>query len=182
MIVGGFGGQGTLLAGTILGRAASLEGKNVVLTTSYGAEARGGMARSEVVISDEEIDYPMVMQADALIAMSQAALKRYSDKVRPAGSVIIDEGLIKEIPQGDVRVIRVPASKIASEELKMPIATNIIMLGVLAATTDIASHNSFRRSVEANVPKDTVSMNLHALNRGWRLGESLALGRKAENP
>lgn len=181
MIVGGFGGQGTLLAGAILGRAASLEGKIVVLTTSYGAEARGGMARSEVVISDEEIDYPMVMQADVLIAMSQAALERYLGKVKPEGSVFIDEALIREIPHTDIRVIKVPASNIASEELKMPIATNIIMLGVLGATMDIARNDSFRRSVEASVPKETTSKNLDALNRGWRLGESLTQNLKAEN-
>jgi 2-oxoglutarate ferredoxin oxidoreductase subunit gamma len=173
VIIGGFGGQGTLLAGSILGRAAVFEGKKVVQTRSYGAEARGGAARSEVVISDEDIDYPMVMGADALIAMSQLALDRYIGRVKADGVVMIDEDLVKGIARKDVRVVKIPATKIASEELKLPIVANMIMMGALTALTGIVKRESLTKSIRISVPKGTKNINLKALRRGLELIESM---------
>jgi len=172
VIIGGFGGQGTLLAGAILSRAAVFEGKKVVQTQSYGAEARGGAARSEVVISDEDIDYPMVIGADALIAMSQLALNRYIGRVKADGVVMIDEDLVKEIARKDVRVVKIPATKIASEELKLPIIANMIMMGALTALTGMVKPETLTKSIKISVPKGTIQMNLKALRRGLKLAES----------
>jgi len=173
VIIGGFGGQGTLLAGAILGKAAVFEGKKVVQTQSYGAEARGGAARSEVVISDEDIDYPMVMEADALIAMSQLALDRYIGRVKADGIVMIDEDLVKEIARKDVKIVKIPATKMASGELKVPIIANMIMMGALTALTGIVKPESLKKSIKISVPKGTKKINLEALNRGLKLAESI---------
>jgi len=173
VIIGGFGGQGTLLAGAILGKAAVFEGKKVVQTQSYGAEARGGAARSEVVISDEDIDYPMVIKTDALIAMSQLALDRYISTVKAGGVVMIDEDLVKEIARRDVRVVKVPATKIASEELKLPVVANMIMTGALTALTGIVKPESLTKSIKISVPEATKKINLKALRKGLKLAESI---------
>ena len=169
VIIGGFGGQGTLLAGAILGRAAVFEGKKVTQTRSYGAEARGGAARSEVVVSDEDIDYPIVMEADALIAMSQLALDRYIGKVKADGIVMVDEDLVKKIARKDVRVVKIPATTIASEELELPIVANVIMMGALTALTGIVKPESLTKSIKISVPKGTKKINLKALRRGLKL-------------
>jgi len=173
VIIGGFGGQGTLLAGAILGRAAVFEGRKVVQTQSYGAEARGGAARSEVVISDEDIDYPMVIKIDALIAMSQLALDRYISTVKAGGVVMIDEDLVKEIARKDVKVVKIPATKMASEELKLPIVANMIMMGALTALTGIVKPGSLTKSIKISVPEATKKINLKALRKGLKLAESI---------
>lgn len=173
VIIGGFGGQGTLLAGTILGRAAVFDGKKVVQTRSYGAEARGGAARSEVIISDEDIDYPLVIEADALIAMSQLALNQYIVRTKTEGTVIIDEDLVKDIPKKNVRLVKIPATKIASEELKSPIVANVLMMGALTALIGIVGRESLAKSIEFNVPTGTEKINLEALSKGLKLAESL---------
>jgi len=150
VIIGGFGGQGTLLA-----------------------EARGGAARSEVVISDEDIDYPMVIEADTLISMSQLALNRYIGRVKADGVVMIDEDLVKEIARKDVRVVKIPATKIASEELKLPIVANMIMMGALTTLTGMVKPEALTKSIKISVPKGTIQMNLKALRRGLKLAESV---------
>lgn len=168
VIIGGFGGQGSVLAGVVLGRAAAYDGKKVAHSRSYGAEARGGAARSEVVIADEEIDYPMVINADYLIAMSQPAFERYITKVKPNGIVIIDENLVKpkeDLPE-NLRLVKVPATKISSREPGKPIGANMIMLGALTALTKIVSTDSLIKSIRDNVSKGTEEININALKKG----------------
>lgn len=168
VIIGGFGGQGSVLAGVILGRAAAYDGKKVAQSRSYGAEARGGAARSEVVIADEEIDYPMVINADYLIAMSQPAFERYITKMKPNGVVIIDEVLVKprqDLPE-NLRLVKVPATKIASSEFGKPVVANLIMLGVLATLTKIVSTESLIKSIKESVSKGTEEININALKKG----------------
>lgn len=171
VIIGGFGGQGSLLAGAILGRAAVYDGKKVVQTRSYGAEARGGAARSEVVISDEEIDYPMVIEADALIVMSQLAFDRYVSRVKTNGIVIVDEDMVKPeraLPK-DLKVMRIPATRIASQELRQPIVANAIMIGTLVAITGMVTNEALVKSVKDSVPKGTEEINIEALRKGAEL-------------
>jgi 2-oxoglutarate ferredoxin oxidoreductase subunit gamma len=168
VIIGGFGGQGCILAGVVLGRAAAYDGKKVAQSRSYGAEARGGAAKSEVVIADEEIDYPMVINADYLIAMSQQAFERYITKVKPNGMVLIDENLVKpkeNLPE-NVRLVKVPASKISSRKYGKPIVANMIMLGALTALTKIVSTDSLIKSIMDSVPKGTEEINIYALKKG----------------
>ena len=173
VIIGGFGGQGSLLAGTVLGNAAVYDGKKVVQNRSYGAEARGGAARSEIVISDEEINYPMVIEADALIAMSQLAFDRYITKVKENGIVIIDKDVIK--PRRtlckNVKIVEIPATKIATQELNQSVAANMIMVGALITLTKMVTNKSLIKSIKINVPRETEKINIDALRKGQELAE-----------
>ncbi|MDH5266072.1 MAG: 2-oxoacid:acceptor oxidoreductase family protein [Candidatus Bathyarchaeota archaeon] len=173
MIIGGFGGQGTLLAGAVLGKAAVYDGKKAVQTRSYGAEARGGAARSEIIVADEEIDYQMVIEADVLIAMSQLAFDRYISKVKSNGIVIVDEDIVKpkHTLSKEFEILKIPATRIASKELKQPIVANMIMVGVLIALTKIVTNKSLIKSIEDSVPKETKKINIEALKKGLELAE-----------
>ncbi|MDL2280226.1 2-oxoacid:acceptor oxidoreductase family protein, partial [Selenomonadales bacterium OttesenSCG-928-I06] len=97
----GTGGQGLILAGTILAEAAILDGQYAIQTQSYGPEARGGASKSEVLISDENIDYPKVLSADVMLTMSQAACDKYINALKPGGKLIIDTTFVKDLPNVD---------------------------------------------------------------------------------
>jgi len=175
IIIGGFGGQGVLLAGKILAEAAMYDGKNVVQTSLYGAEARGGATRSDIIISNEEIDYPLVIKADILIAMSQQAFNQYIKNVKEDGIIIIDEDLVKEDFKNErkTHILKIPATRLATYELKFPKAANMIMIGVLTNLTNIISSNSIMKAVKNNVSKKIEEINLKALMKGFEIGESL---------
>ncbi|MBE0512420.1 2-oxoacid:acceptor oxidoreductase family protein, partial [Candidatus Bathyarchaeota archaeon] len=113
--ISGLGGQGVVLAGEILGRAAAYEGKRVVQTQSYGAEARGSAAKSEVIISDSEIGFPKVRKCDVLVAMSQSAVEMHLKDLKEKGVLIVDEDLVKHLPETKARVFRIPATKTAEK-------------------------------------------------------------------
>ncbi len=115
--IAGFGGQGVVTIGRILGEAFSIwEGKNSVNTQSYGPESRGGACKSEVVVSDGEIHYPNVRKADVLIALSQVALDTYIADLREGGILLIDPKLVKDLKDPDkYQVYKVPTMDIAHE-------------------------------------------------------------------
>jgi len=164
----GFGGQGIVLSGIILARAAMYNKKGVVQTQSYGPEARGGACRSEVVISDEAIHYPLVEEADILIAMSQEALDKHINSIKKGGMLIIDSDTISRLPEkSEIKVNKVPATGIASEKLGKGIVANIVMLGALTNLTDIVSKEAIEKAVKESVPRGTEGVNLKALEEGY---------------
>jgi 2-oxoglutarate ferredoxin oxidoreductase subunit gamma len=171
----GFGGQGIIKSGIIVAAAASIHaGKNSVQTQSYGPESRGGACKSEVVISEEEIDFPKVVQPDVVILMSQHAYNEYAADVKPNGTVIIDPDMIPtEKNLENARVFRVPATKIA-EELGRRIVANIVMLGALVAITRLLDENAVKESIRENIPKGTEELNLTAFEKGYEYGKTLA--------
>jgi 2-oxoglutarate ferredoxin oxidoreductase subunit gamma len=171
----GFGGQGIIKSGIIVAAAACIHaGKNSVQTQSYGPESRGGACKSEVVISEEEIDFPKVVQPDILILMSQHAYNEYATDIKPGGTVILDPDMIPtEKNLENVRVFRVPATKIA-EELGRRIVANIVMLGALVAITRLLGENAVKESIEENIPKGTEELNLTAFEKGYEYGKTLA--------
>lgn len=171
----GFGGQGIIKSGIIVAAAASIHaGKNSVQTQSYGPESRGGACKSEVVISEEEIDFPKVVQPDVLILMSQHAYNEYAADVKPSGTVIIDPDMIPtEKNLENATVFRVPATKIA-EELGRRIVANIVMLGALVAITRLLDENAVKESIRENIPKGTEELNLTAFEKGYEYGKTLA--------
>ena len=145
----GFGGQGIILSGHILGQAASLfDGKNAVFTQSYGPEARGGSCSADVVVADVPIYYPKVGLPDVLVVMSQGAWGTYGGSMRPGGILIMDEDLvtIDSEPEG-VTVFRVPSTRIA-EEMGRRIVANIVMLGAYIASSGVISKESIIKAVE----------------------------------
>ncbi len=162
----GFGGQGIVTAGIILGRAASIyQGLHAVQTQSYGPEARGGASRSEVVISDSEILYPKVTKPDVFVVMSGEAMQKYIRDVGRGCTVIYDSSLIKTPPERG-RAYPVPATMLAKRELGRTIVANIIMLGALSAITGIVDGEALERAVLDTVPKGTEELNLRALRLG----------------
>lgn len=170
----GFGGQGIIKSGIITAAAACIYGeKNAVQTQSYGPESRGGACKSEVVISEEEIDFPKVVEPDILVVMSQHAYNDYVDDVKNGGTVILDPDMIpREKEMKNVKVFRVPATKIA-EELGRRIVANIVMLGAFVALTNALDENALKESVKANVPKGTEELNLAAFQKGYDCGKNL---------
>ncbi len=172
--IGGFGGQGIIRAGVMLATAASIfEEKNAVQTQSYGPESRGGRCKSEVVISDQEIDFPKVEQPDILLVMSQEAYNEYVDTLKEGGILILDPDMVPERKKVEnIRVYEVPATKIA-EELGKSLVANVVMLGAFTAITKLISEEAMRKSILQNVPKGTEQLNLMAFERGLEYGKAL---------
>ena len=173
----GFGGQGIIAMGTILSRAAGIyAGKNIVQTQTYGGEVRGGFSRCDVVISDEEIDYPRVLMADFLVALSQRFLDRHINDVKKSGVLLADADLVKDIGRQDIKIFKVPATKMSLEELGNRNMANVLMLGVLTGLAKVVPKDSVEKAVLeffASKSVDTQNSNLKAFERGFRLSEGL---------
>ncbi len=166
--IAGFGGQGIILAGIVLGQAAIHEGKKAVQTQSYGAETRGGAALSEVVISNERIDYPKVISADIAITMSQESFEKYGSDTKIGGALFVDADLVTSISAANrAAIYRVPATKLAAEELKKTLVANMVMLGAVTAATKCVELDSLRMSLREVAPKASVDLNTRALERGF---------------
>jgi len=167
----GTGGQGLILAGILLAEAAIRDGLNVAQTQSYGAEARGGASRSEVVISTEEIAYPKVLEADIMLCLSQEASDRYSGRLRRDGLLILDSDHVTRAPT--TRAVRVELTRLAREVTGREITANVVGLGVLAGLADIVSRESLEEAIRARTPKGTAEMNLKALAAGYQAAEDI---------
>lgn len=170
----GFGGQGIIKSGIILAAAACIHsGKNAVQTQSYGPESRGGACKSEVVISEEEIDFPKVVEPDVLVVMSQHAYNEYAEDVKTGGIVIVDLDMVPgQRDLKDINVFNVPATKMA-EELGRKIIANIVMIGALVAITNLLDEDAVKESIKENIPKGTEELNLAAFEKGYEYGKTL---------
>ncbi|MFW6143979.1 MAG: 2-oxoacid:acceptor oxidoreductase family protein [Candidatus Natronoplasma sp.] len=163
----GKGGQGIMLSGFILGKAASVyHDYNAVQMQSYGPEARGGAARSEVVISDEEIGYCGLYQADYMMAMSQEAYDKYHEDIPDDAILLLDDDLVTDV---DHDYIGIPGTAIA-EDLGAKIVANIVMLGAFNEAGDLVPQDSLEESVENSVPSRFKELNLEALRE--RIGKA----------
>lgn len=169
--IAGFGGQGIVLAGVVLGSAASVfGGKHSSQTQSYGPEARGGACQSEVVISNAPVDYPMAIELETLVAMSQEAMDRYVGDLKPGGTLIVDQDLVQSLPEeGDYQIHRIPATAVADRELGRRIVANMVMLGAAVAITKAVSPEELEQAVRMMVPPGTEELNLKAIRQGYQL-------------
>jgi 2-oxoglutarate ferredoxin oxidoreductase subunit gamma len=165
----GTGGQGLILAGIILAEAAIIDGKEAIQTQSYGPEARGGASKAEVLISDNPIDYPKVLNADILLVMSQEACNKYKGLVGPGGQMIVDTSLVWEMPEVAAKVIPLDITRVAKEELGKEMVANIIAMGALVGLTGAVSAEALKTAVLARVPKGTEKLNLQALEIGFNM-------------
>ena len=169
--IAGFGGQGVILAGFIVGKAACVFGPyNAVQSQSYGPEARGGAARSEVIISDERIGYPRPTSADLFVAMAQEAFNSYQHDLHDKTIIIIDQDLV---PNHDIGrpVYKVRAQKIA-EDLGNKIVTNIAMVGIMTGIYDLFEYEAMKKAVMDSVPKRFMQLNLDAFDNGYEAGKN----------
>ena len=142
----GEGGQGMILAGIILAEAAAIyDRKNAVQSQSYGPEARGGASKAEVIISDEDIDFPEVIKADILIILSQEAYDKYAGTVEEGGLTIVDTSNVLDTKAANA--VRLPITEIAKETTGRPITANTVALGVLVQLTDVVSKEAISKAV-----------------------------------
>jgi len=172
--IGGFGGQGVVMAGTILGKAASLyEGKEATLSRSFGPEARGGACSVQLVVQESKVNYPFVTRPDLLVVMSQAAYDKFAPELAEGGTLIVEEDLVNVPPEDRPhKFYGIPATRIA-EEMKRKIVLNIVMVGFITSLIDVISPDSIREAILASVPKGTETMNLKAFEKGFEYGREL---------
>jgi len=171
----GEGGQGMILAGIILAEAAVVyDGLNAVQTQSYGPEARGGASKSEVVIARGRIDFPEVICADVLMALSQEACDKYASNLKKDGLLIVDRDKVGRVPL--TSAICAPITRLAEETTGRGIVANVVALGLLAGLTGVVSRPALEKAVAARAPRGTEEMNLAALAAGYE--EAARLGVK----
>lgn len=163
--ISGFGGQGVMLAGVVMGWAAILDGKYATHTQSYGPEARGGAARSDLVISDDEIDSLLVTNPNIVVAFSQEAYNKYI-KGKAYDYAFIDSSIVQVDINESPNKILIPVTKLAVEELGSKLIANMIMLGIINGVTKIVSVEALREAVKKSVPERTIELNLKALDYG----------------
>ncbi|MFT5875225.1 MAG: 2-oxoglutarate ferredoxin oxidoreductase subunit gamma [Clostridium sp.] len=162
----GSGGQGIITAAIILAESAIIEGNEVVQSQSYGPEARGGASKAEVIIDDEFIYYPKVINPDIVLALTQQAADKYSADLHGQGVLIIDEDLVPSSPDHP-NVVKVPMTRLAVENLGKDLFTNIVALGLLVKVTGVVSLETMQKAVAKRVPKSTIEKNMKALQIGY---------------
>jgi 2-oxoglutarate ferredoxin oxidoreductase subunit gamma len=166
--IAGSGGQGILIAGVILGKAASVyDGKWATQTQSYGPEARGGASKTDVIISSTEINYPFISECDVLVCLSQLAYTKYGADVTESGMRIIDPDMVVA-HNGDG--IPIPASS-AAESLGSPLVANMVMLGALAELYGTVSIDALEKAIESTVSKRFVELDILAVRKGVELAQ-----------
>ena len=167
IICSGIGGQGVLVAGTVLADIAMEEGKNVSWYPSYGFEMRGGAANCELKISDGELQSPYCLEPDILLTMSESAIDTFEDRLKPDGILLVNSSLVSEDRKyrDDIRVVGIPATELAAE-IGNPRGTNLIMLGALAEASELydvgevrAGMNHYFEKKGRNNPKNTEAFN-----------------------
>lgn len=172
MRFGGFGGQGIVLSSVVFGLAAVYDGRYVCQRASYGSEARGGKCKSEVIISEEEISYPLIDDLKVLVVMSQQAIDSYLDELSPGGLLLIDPDMVDDVERTDVRVFKIPAAKKA-DGLGNRIVANMVMLGAIQAETGAVTKESLNKAMRESVADRFVEINTKALEAGESLIQNL---------
>ena len=175
--IGGFGGQGVILSGIIIGRGAAIHaGLHATLVQSFGPEARGSSSSAELIVSDERIWYPYVKDLDMLVVLSQDAYNRFTPALRKGGLLVTEADLVSvQPPVSDARHYVVPATRLA-EEIGRKIVLNIITVGFFGAVSQLMPQAALEKAVKESVPPGTLDLNLRAFHKGWEAGVA-ALGQ-----
>ncbi|MDH3645901.1 MAG: 2-oxoacid:acceptor oxidoreductase family protein [Gammaproteobacteria bacterium] len=168
--LGGVGGQGIALAGTLLGKAAAIyDGKNAVFTQTHGPEARGGASRADVIIGEKAIAYPFVTHPDILAVLFPEAYEKFRPDLKPGGVLIVEADLVNPSAE-DADAVRLPATEIA-KELGSRLATNIVLLGYLVGATGVVSREAMQDAIRATVNKRHLDLDMRALDAGFELAD-----------
>jgi len=170
----GFGGQGVIRFGYLLGKAASIyDGKQATMTQSFGPEARGSACSSQVVISDDRVLYPYVTVPHVVVAMSQEGFSKHGENIREGGTLVIDDDLVKpERVMKGVKLFSIPATRFA-EDMGAKIAANIVMFGFFAAVTDLVKPESAKKAIESSFKERLIDLNLKAFDKGYQYGQEV---------
>jgi 2-oxoglutarate ferredoxin oxidoreductase subunit gamma len=172
MVFSGSGGQGVITASIILAEAAVLyENLTAVQSQSYGAEARGGATRSDVIISDSIIHFPKVIQPNVLVCLTQAAYGKFYPIVRPGGLLITDTRFVQTEKKVDAQQKEIEMYETVMAKIGKPIVFNICMLGTVIGLTGLVQPESIMKSLETRISAEYLDMNRKALDIGLGLGE-----------
>jgi 2-oxoglutarate ferredoxin oxidoreductase subunit gamma len=171
LVFSGSGGQGVITAAIILAEAAVIhEGMHATQSQTYGAAARGGATKSDVILSDSEIDFPEVIQPNILVCLTQEAYTSFSPIIRPGGLLLTDSRFVTTFKKVDGKQIELPVYETVMEKIGKPIVFNISILGALIGITDLINPESIMEVIKTRVPKDFVEMNSRALELGLGMG------------
>jgi len=169
IVIAGFGGQGVLFAGELIAYAAMDAGKEVTWIPSYGPEIRGGTANCTVIISDEEIGSPLVLNPRGVIALNLPSFDKYESMVISGGTLVANDSLIdRGANRTDISVILIPASELA-EELGEKRLTNMVALGALLEKLPVLSLNGVEQALKDHLPerhRKLLAQNIKALQCG----------------
>jgi 2-oxoglutarate ferredoxin oxidoreductase subunit gamma len=181
--ISGFGGQGVIRCGYIIGKTAALfDGKHATLTQSFGPEARGSACSAQIIVDGAPVRYPYLTKPDTVVAMSQEAFDKFGSDITPDGTLMIDDDLVKpEQPPTGCRVYAIPATRIA-EDLGNRIAANIVMLGFFTAVTDIITVQAARRALPSSIPPRFLELNEKAFEEGYRFGSEVMGTKRVPAP
>lgn len=173
--IAGFGGQGVILAGMVVGRAATIfDSLHVTLTQSFGPEARGSAASADLIVSPEPILYPYTTSLDVLVAMSEEAYTRFAPELKPGGMLLFEQDLVNVHPHPHLHAFGIPATRFA-EELGHKVVLNMVMVGFLTAVTGLVTPEAARKSVADSVPKGTQLLNTAAFDKGFEFAVARSL-------
>ena len=174
--IAGFGGQGVITLGTIVAVAAGIhEDLEVAQTQSYGPEARGGACRSDVVISDEPIDYTKPLALDLFVALSQSGLEKYWPEVKDGKTlVLVDRTLVTKLPDHHPPILGLEATRIAEEEFKERVVANMLLLGFMAACSGWIRYEAFEKALTQQLSPKSLPASLAALKRGFDLAKEIS--------
>ena len=168
LAIAGVGGQGSILAGVILGSAAvTFDHKYATQTQAYSSELRGGFAATWVIISDEPIEFPRVTNPDILVAQAQDSINRFGEVVKPDGILIYDSDMVHETPRNIKRQFKVPATSIARNQVKASVTANMVMLGALCKVTAVVGRKALEQAIVRAVPRGKDQINLEAFDWGF---------------
>lgn len=162
----GFGGQGVVLSGHIIGRACAVNaGKHATMIQSFGPEARGSACSTTLAVSETEVLYPYIQRPDVFIVMSAEGYDKYRDELKDKGTLIFEKDLVKAKVKKGQPSFGCPSTRIA-ETLGRAIVQNIVMLGFFAAVTKLVPIDAMREAVKHSVPAGTETLNLRAFDSG----------------
>ena len=179
----GYGGQGVIRSGLIVGKACSLyDDKHATLNQAFGPEARGSACSAQVVVSNDRVLYPYITIPDILVSMSQEAYDKFEPELKKEGLLLIDEDLVKPKPIRDkISMFAIPATRMA-EEMGNRIFANLVMLGFFTAMSDVVSVEAMRKAIPGSVPDRFLEKNLDAFNKGYDFGLALKGAKKEPSP
>ena len=176
IIITGFGGQGIILIGRIMGKSAAIgDHMESTMVQSYGPESRGGACSAQVIISDKNIHFPYIKEPDILTCMSQSGYDKYKADVKKGTVILVDQNLVRYKKKPGIDFFSIPATRMA-EDFGKKMMANIIMLGFVTAVTKVISMDAARNTVIESVPKGTEELNIKAFDAGCCYGQAMIKG------
>ncbi len=180
IVAAGFGGQGIVFMGIIAATAAGIyDDKEIAQSQSYGPSARGGACRTEVIISDDKIDYGKSIKPDVVVLMSEQAKERYLGELEDVNTIlIIDSSLVIQVSEKFKNVYKIPATDIAERELGNISTANMVILGALSSITKFISLDGIKSAVEQKFrnKQKVLELNLIAIDKGYQYGMKILQG------